>query len=136
MSRSVAKYFRIHPVLKQRFERFCGALGLNESQVLEKLISDWCEQQKDQVRLDIYVPNGNIIINQPQQVNIAIKAELTYCKLELSRVLGILDSCSEESRPDFLKNLAKIIVRASRIQGATEDQELGDLLARAEAHLG
>lgn len=45
--RAVSKYFRIHPVLKQMFERFCGALGLDQSDVLEKLIAEWCDRQKD-----------------------------------------------------------------------------------------
>ena len=64
-----------------------------------------------------------------------MKAELTHVKVELSRILRILDGCSEESRPDFLKDLAKIILRASRIHGAMEDQELGELLPQAETHL-
>jgi len=65
-----------------------------------------------------------------------VKAELTYVKVELSRILGVLETCSEESRPDFLKDLAKAILRASKIHGAVEDQELGEPLAKAEAHLG
>ena len=64
-----------------------------------------------------------------------MKAELTYVKVELSRILGVLETCSEESRSDFLKDLAKTILRASRIHGAIEDPELGELLAKAEAHL-
>jgi len=140
MSKSVAKYFRIHPVLKQRFERFCGALGLDQSHVLSQLISKWCDEHRDQVRLDLYIPkDGSIIINQPGIVNVAIRAEVTYCRLEFERILPILDKLNRAEEPalyvDWLKQLTKVIIKASRIQGLARDDELGELLTKAEAHL-
>jgi len=140
MSKSVAKYFRIHPVLKHQFERFCGALGLDQSHVLSQLISKWCDEHRDQVRLDLYIPkDGSIIINQPRTVNVAIKAEVTYCKLELERILPILDKLNRAEEPamyvDWLEQLTKVIIKASRIQGLARDDELGELLAKAETHL-
>jgi len=80
-------------------------------------------------------PELNQIIH-PQTVNIAVKAELTHCKLELSRLLGVLETCPADNRRDFLKELTKLLIQASRIQVTTQDQELADLLAKAEAHLG
>ena len=140
MSRSVAKYFRIHPVLKQQFERFCGAQGLDQSHVLSQLISKWCDEHKDQVRLDLYISkDGSIIINQPRTVNVAIKAEVTYCKLELGRILPVLDRLNRDEDPalyvDWLEQLMKVIIKASRVQGLARDDELGELLAKAETHL-
>ena len=55
--------------------------------------------------------------------------------MELVRFLGVLGTRSQESRPDFLKDLAKIILKASRIEGTAEDLELGEILAKAEDHL-
>jgi len=136
MSR-VPKYFKIHPLVKQQFERLCGALGIDQSQVLEKLISDWCKEQKDQVRIDVYVPSsGNVIINQPRQVNVAVKAELTYVKLELARILDVLKTAEANSVPEFLKQLAKLAIKANRVQTLTQDNELAQLLAEAEQRFG
>jgi len=129
------KYFALDPLLKERFERLCGALGLQQSQIVNKLISKWVEENEGEVRLDLYIPHGQVVIKQAGQVNIAVKAELTYVKVELSRILGVLETCSHESRLDFLKDLVKIILKASRIEGATQDRELGELLAKAETHL-
>ena len=129
------KYFALDPLLKDRFERLCGALGLQQSQIVNKLISKWVEENEGEVRLDLYIPHGQVVIKQAGQVNIAIKAELTYCKLELSRILDVLETAPADTYPDFLKQLTKIILKASWIQGAAEDQELGELLARAEIHL-
>ena len=130
-----SKYFALDPLLKDRFERLCGALGLHQSQIVNKLISRWVEENESEVRLDLYIPHGQVVIKQASQVNIAVKAELTYVKVELSRILGVLETCSRESRPDFLKDLAKIVLRTSKIQMVTQDEELGKLLAKAETCL-
>jgi len=135
----VSKYFKMERGLKGRFERICAILGLDQSGVLEKLLSEWCDTQaaSDQIKLDVYAPkNGNIIINQPRQVNIAVKAELTYVKLELARILDVLKTADPLSFPEFLKQLAKLLMQANRIQGITQDNELALLLAEAEQRLG
>jgi len=129
------KYFALDPLLKDRFERLCGALGLQQSQIVNKLISKWVEENEGEVRLDLYIPQSQVIIKQASQVNIAVKAELTYVKMELSRILGVLENCPEENRLSFLKDLAKIILRATKIQGAMGDTEIGELLTVAEAYL-
>jgi hypothetical protein len=124
--------------LKARFERICAILVLEQSAVLEKLLSEWCDRQaeSDQIKLDIYAPkNGNIIINQPRQVNLAVKAELTYVKLELARILDVLKTAEPQSFPEFLKQLTKLLMQANRIQGITQDNELALLLAEAEQRL-
>jgi hypothetical protein len=51
----------------------------------------------------------------------AVRAELTYCKLELSRVLHNLETAPAETRPDFLRELTKVLIQASRIQMTTQD---------------
>ena len=135
----VSKYFKMDRGLKGRFERICAILVLDQSGVLEKLLSDWCNTQaaSDQIKLDVYVPSsGNIIINQPRQVNVAVKAELTYVKLELARILDVLKTAEANSFPEFLKQLAKLAIKANRIQTLTQDNELAQLLAEAEQSLG
>jgi hypothetical protein len=136
MSR-VAKWFKLDKSVKEEFERLCRALVLQQSQVLEKILSDWCKEQRDQVRIDVYIPSsGNIIINQPRQVNIAVKAELTYVKLELARILDVLKTAEANSVPEFLKQLAKLAIKANRVQTLTQDNELAQLLAEAEQRFG
>jgi len=135
----VSKYFKLERALKARFERICAILGLDQSGVLEKLLSEWCDTQaaSDQIKLDVYAPkNGNIIINQPRQVNVAVKAELTYVKLELARILDVLKTAEANSVPEFLKELAKLAIKANRIQTLTQDNELAQLLAEAEQSFG
>mgnify|MGYP001154434526 CR=1 FL=1 len=131
------KTFRIRdPQVLARFEALCKSFKLKEQDVLDSMFRKWIEENEKTIRLDNFL-KGETTINiiQPQTVNIAVKAELTYVKVELSRILGALETCSVESRPDFLRDLAKTILRASRIRGATEDPELEELLAKAETHL-
>ena len=135
----VSKYFKMDRGLKGRFERICAILGLDQSGILEKLLSDWCETQaaSDQIKLDVYVPSsGNIIINQPRQVNVAVKAELSYVKIEFARILDVLKAGDPKNFPEFLKQLAKLAIQANRIQTLTQDNELAQLLAEAEQTLG
>ena len=136
MSR-VPKYFKMDPGLKARFERLCAILGLDQSEILGKLISEWCNSHSEQIRLDLYVPSsGNIIINQPRQVNVAVKAELSYVKIEFARILDVLKAGDPKNFPEFLKQLAKLAIQANRIQTLTQDNELAQLLAEAEQTLG
>jgi hypothetical protein len=138
MSR-VPKYFKMDRGLKARFERLCAILGFDQSVILERLLMKWCEEHGEQVRLDLYVPSsGNIIINQPKQVNIAVKAELTYVKIELARILEVLKNVKADSNsfPEFLKQLAKLAIQANRIQTLTQDNELAQLLAEAAERFG
>ena len=132
MSR-VSKYFKMDRGLKARFERLCAILGFDQSVILERLLMKWCEEHGEQVRLDLYVPSsGNIIINQPKQVNVAVKAELSYVKIELARILEVLKAADSNRFPEFLKQLAKLAIQANRVQTLTQDNELAQLLAEAE----
>jgi hypothetical protein len=79
-------------------------------------------------------PELNQII-QPRTGNIAVKAELTYCKMELTRLLRVLSKAPPENRFGFLRQLIKIIFQASKVQAMTHDEELSGLLENAETHL-
>ena len=134
------KYFQLNQTVKENFERLCRFLGLHEGEVASQLLARWVEEHSSQARIDLYIPQeASIIINQPRSVNIAIRAEVTYCKLELERILPILEKLDRAENPgiyvNWLEQLTKVIIKASRIQGLAKDDELEKLLAKAEAHL-
>jgi len=135
--RKRTKSFRVEdPNLLGRFELLCKTFHLKEHEAFDAMLRKWIKENEETLRLDNFLKNGATInIIQPQQVNIAVKAELTYVKLELSRVLDGLETGDEEYRNKCLRDLTRIILKASRIEGATQDQELGELLAKAECHL-
>ena len=132
------KTFRVlDPVALAQFELLCKRFKLEEQQAFDAMMKRWIRENEKTVQLDNFLTSTptSIHIIQPQTVNIAIKAELTYCKLELSRLLHVLETTPEENRPDFLKQLTKLLFQASRVQAATQDQELTELLTKAEMHL-
>jgi len=104
------KYFQLNQTVKENFERLCRFLGLHEGEVASQLLAKWVEEHSSQARIDLYVPReASITIDQPRSVNVAIRAEVTYCKLELSRILRVLATAPEESRPEFLKDLIRTV---------------------------
>jgi len=133
-----SKYFALDPLVKERFERLCGALGLQQSQIVNKLLSRWVEENEGEVRLDLYVPHSQVVIKHADRVNIDIKAEVTFYKIELQRILPLGDKLRTQNELEYrnwLQDLAKVVFRACRVQANAQDPELGELLAKAVTHL-
>jgi len=125
------------PALVARFQALCRQFNLKEADVLDSMLRKWIQENEKNLRLDNFLTGATTInIIQPQTVNIAVKAELTFCKMELERLVSLCEKRrGEQNYGDFLRDLTKIVLRASKIQQAAHDPELGDLLAKAEAHL-
>jgi len=121
--------------LVRHFEFVCKRLGLEERDAFDTALRHWIKENEQTVRLDNFIQKGTTIqIIQPQQVNIAIRAEVTIVKLELSRILRVLETASEESRPTFLSDLARAVLRASKVYKVSDDQELEELLTAADQY--
>ena len=101
------------------------------------MMKRWIRENESTIQLDNFLVSTptSIQIIQPQTVNIAVKAEVTFYKMERSRLLRVLEKCSSEYRDEYVKELLKLVMKASKIEATTGDQELAELLAKAEAHL-
>jgi len=96
------------------------------------------EENEGEVRLDLYIPHSQVVIKHAAQVNINIKAEVTFYRIELQRILPQGDRLRTQNELEYrnwLQDLAKVVIKASRVQATAQDQGLGELLAKAEAHL-
>jgi hypothetical protein len=63
------------------------------------------------------------------------KIQITIIKSELSRLLGVYQTCQLDAKTEILKELQKILSPAIQLYNETQGKELGELLARAESHL-
>jgi hypothetical protein len=133
------KIFRSPRDLAAEFEKLCTLLTLSEREAAELAIRTWVKANRDeaQKKLDLYAERGITII-EPQTVNIAVfqRAEILVAKEELTRLLGNMDRCNPEYRPEIQLELAKALKRIQPIYIKTRDPELQELLRSAEERLG
>jgi len=57
-------------------------------------------------------------------------------KSELERLIKVYQTCQRDLKTEILKELQKVLSPAIHLYNETQDQELGELLAKAEAYLG
>jgi len=134
-------HYRVSGAVLADLKRTAKILGLKEWEATEIALQEWIQRNRDesQKRLDLYAEKG-IIIHQPQavQINVAVfqKAEVLCAKHELERLLGVLDSVTnEKDRTDTQLELAKALKIIQPAFVKSRDPGLAELLKRADAAL-
>jgi len=128
------KIFRIPLALAAEFEKACTLMGLKEREAARQALEDWLRKNQGQASLESYLkqrPPKPIIFQ-----NITLqKVQITIVKSELERLIKLHQTCQPELKTDILKELQKVLSPAIQLYNETQDQELGELLAKAETHL-
>jgi len=120
--------------LRESFKEFAYRLGKTASIALTEAIIEYMKNHAKEA-------NGNITINVINPTfqsftlvdKVMIKASLLENKQELNRLINVISRVQdEESKREFLIELAKRIQKAYEIYQRTQDKELGELLAKCE----
>ena len=128
--------FYLSPFLWEEFNRVVKNVDpfLSRSQVLERLIIDYCLRNNDK-----NLKLTQFIFNQPKQVNIhqniklnlAQKLELKLVKQDLTTILNGLEQ--KHGDPAFLlARLREVLPKAIRLYQKTENETLAKLLEKTE----
>jgi hypothetical protein len=128
------KSFRLPLVLAAGFERACPLMGVKEQEAARQAIRDWLEKNRGEISLESYLKHGPARPIISQNVTLQ-KIQITIIKSELSRLLGVYQTCQPDAKTEILKELQKILSPAIHLYNETQDKELGELLAKAESHL-
>jgi len=128
------KIFRIPLALAAEFEKACTLMGLKEREAAEEAIKDCLRKNQGQASLESYLKQGSARTVIFQNVTLQ-NVQITIIKSELERLLGVYASCQPELKTDILKEIQKALSPAIHLYNETQDQELGELLAKAETHL-
>jgi len=128
------KIFRIPVPLAAEFERACTLMGVKEQEAARQAIRDWLEKNRGQISLESYLKQGHARPIIFQNVTLR-RIQITIIKSELSRLLGVYQTCQPDAKTEILKELQKILSPAIHLYNETRDKELGELLAKAEEHL-
>ena len=128
------KIFRIPLALAAEFEKACTLMGLKEREAAEEAIKDWLKKNQGQASLESYLKQGSAKPVIFQNITLQ-KVQITIVKSELERLLRIYQTCRPELKTEILKELQKVLSPAIHLYNETQDPELRELLAKAEARL-
>jgi len=128
------KIFRIPLALAAEFEKACTLMGLKEREAAEEAIKDWLRKNQGQASLESYLKQGSARPVIFQNITLQ-KVQITIVKSELERLLRIYQTCRPELKTEILKELQKVLSPAIHLYNETQDPELRELLAKAEARL-
>ena len=128
------KIFRIPLALAAEFEKACTLMGLKEREAVEEAIKDWLRKNQGQASLESYLKQGSVKPVVFQNITLQ-KVQITIVKSELERLIKVYLTCRPELKTEILKELQKVLSPAVHLYNETQDPELGELLAKAEAHL-
>jgi len=125
---------RIPLLLAAEFERACTLMDTREQEAAEQALEDWLRKNKGQISLESYLKQGPVEPIVFQNITLQ-RIQITMIKSELSRLLGVYQTCQPKLKTEILKELQKVLSPLIYLYNETQDQELGDLLAKAEARL-
>jgi len=128
------KIFRIPLALAAEFEKACTLMGLREREAAEEAIKDWLRKNQGQASLESYLKQGSSKPVIFQNITLQ-KIQITIVKSELERLIQVYQTCQPELKTEILKELQRVLSPAIHLYNETQDHELGELLAKAEAHL-
>jgi len=131
--------FYLSPFLWDEFNRVIKNVDpfLSRSQILEKLIIDYCLRNNDRnLKLTQFIFNQpkQVNIHQKIKLNIAQKLELKLVKQDLTTILNGL----EQKRGDqnfLLGRLREVLPKAVRLYQKTSNAEIAVLLEKAEKYV-
>lgn len=132
-----AKYVKMDPEVKRRFETAARALGMRESEVVDQLVRTWLAQVESQIRLSRFFDQPQPITIHTDRVNVvARKANVLVVKDDLRRAISRLENPPRPNLERLLRDeLSRVLQRAARLPPEARDEELRDLVAEAEAYL-
>ena len=128
--------FYLSPFLWEEFNNVVKNVDpfLSRSQVLERLIIDYCLRNNDKnLKLTQFIFNQpkQVNIHQNIKLNIAQKLELKLVKQDLTTILNGLEQ--KRGDPAFLLGrLREVLPKAIRLYQKTESREIAVLLEKSE----
>lgn len=128
------KSFRLPVVLAAEFDKACTLMGVEKQEAAKQALTDWLRKNLGQASLETYLKQGPAKPVVFQSITLQ-KVQITIIKSELERLINVYRSCQPDLKTDILKELRKVLSPAIYLYNETQDQELGELLAKAEAHL-
>jgi len=128
------KIFRIPLALAAEFEKACTLMGVKEREAAEHALRDWLKKNQGQASLESYLKQGTAKPVIFQNITLQ-RIQITIVKSELERLIRTYQTCQPELKTEILKELQKVLSPAIHFYNETQDPELGELLAKAEAHL-
>jgi len=125
---SRTKYFRGTEPNLTAFEIFCKAHGLDQSEVINSLVTKFLKENENQETLDAYP------MQRDHTYAIFEKAALIAAKSELARVLDLMER-NQDRKELFQLDLVKALRVVEPIYKKSLDPELAALLKKTEAQL-
>jgi len=128
------KIFRIPVILAAEFEKACTLMGVKEQEAAKQALEDWLKKNQGQASLESYLRQGSAKPVIFQNITLQ-KIQITIVKSELERLIRVYETCQADVKTDILKQMQKALSPAIHLYNETQNPELGELLAKAEAHL-
>jgi hypothetical protein len=118
--------------LRKGFREFAVRLGKSASQAIAEAMLEYMHNHSHEIQGSITINVINPTLQNITYIDkVVMKASAYESKKELERLVNLVNRVNDnESRQEFLIELAKWIQRAYKVYQQTNDKELGELLAK------